>query len=219
MSIAAMILGQSGTGKSTSLRNLDPANTLLIQTVKKPLPFKNSAWQYRSNENPSGNVFVSSDSTMVVKLMEKTQRQIIVVDDFQYLIAQEFMNRSHEKGYEKFTDMARHYYDVLMAASTQSDGKRVYLLSHTEQSESGQVKAKTIGKMLDEKITVEGLLTIVMRTSVINGNYLLNTRNNGSDTVKTPMGMFEDEQIPNDLAEVDAAICDYYDIISPSKAV
>ena len=206
-----MILGQSGTGKSASLRNLDPAKTLLIQCVKKPLPFK-ANWSGASKDNPTGNIVVRSDSAHIVSAMQKTTRDIIVIDDFQYLLAQEFMNRSSEKGYEKFTEMARHYYDVLMCASSLSDNKRVYLLSHTDTSESGQVKAKTIGKLLDEKITVEGLLTIVLRTHVINGNYLFSTRNNGQDTVKTPMGMFEEEFIENDLSVIDPTICEYYSI-------
>lgn len=213
MSIATMILGQSGTGKSTSLRNLDPTKTLLIQCVKKPLPFK-SNWTEVSAENQSGNIMVRSDSEKIISAMERTSRDIVVIDDFQYLLAQEFMNRSHETGYAKFTEMARHYYDVLMKASSLADHKRVYLLSHTEQSESGQVKAKTIGKLLDEKITVEGLLTIVLRTHVINGNYKFSTQNSGQDTVKTPMGMFEQELIDNDLSAVDSAICEYYGIQS-----
>jgi len=206
-----MILGQSGTGKSASLRNLDPAKTLLIQCVKKPLPFK-ANWVEASKEHPSGNIVVRSNSAKIVEAMQKTARDIIVIDDFQYLLAQEFMNRSSEKGYEKFTEMARHYYDVLMCASSLANNKRVYLLSHTDTSESGQVKAKTIGKLLDEKITVEGLLTIVLRTHVINGNYLFSTRNNGQDTVKTPMGMFSDEFVENDLSAIDQAICEYYNI-------
>lgn len=217
MSIATMILGQSGTGKSTSLRNLDPNNTLLIQCIRKPLPFK-SNWKERTKENQSGNIWVSDKSADIVKAIERTSAEIIVVDDFQYLLANEFMTRSNEKGYDKFTDMARHYWDVLNAASSQSSNKRVYLMSHTDTSESGQVKAKTIGKLLDEKITVEGMLSIVLRTFVINGNYLFSTHNNGQDTVKTPMGMFDTDTIENDLNEVDKAICDYYEINQPKVA-
>ena len=220
MSIAVMVLGQSGTGKSTSLRNLDPSDTLLIQTVKKPLPFKAPNWQYYDKESaPKGNTFCTYNTESIIHLMRKTQRSIIVIDDAQYLLAREFLDRSSEKGFDKFTEIAVHFTNVLLAAAELDGDKRVYFLSHTEQTESGQIKAKTIGKMLDEKITVEGLLTIVMRTQVVNGNYVFSTRNNGSDTVKTPMGMFEAEQIPNDLAAVDAAICDYYDINSSSKSV
>jgi hypothetical protein len=97
-------------------------------------------------------------------------------------------------------------------ATALPDYKRVYLLSHTDTSEQGQVKAKTIGKLLDEKITIEGLLTIVLRTHVINGQYVFSTKNNGSDTVKTPMGMFDDDHIENDLLAVDKAIKEYYEL-------
>lgn len=204
-----MVLGQSGTGKSTALRNMDPAQTLLIQVISKPLPFRSKAWK---PVKEGGNIIVASDSSTICAAMRKTSRPIIVIDDLQYLLATEFMDRAHETGYAKFTEMARHYYDVLTAAMTLSPEKRVYLLSHTDVSEAGQVKAKTIGKLLDEKITVEGLVTIVLRTHVINGQYVFSTRNSGTDTVKTPLELFEDEHIPNDLAAVDAAISEYYEL-------
>ncbi len=209
MSIATMILGQSGTGKSTSLRNMKPAETLLIQVIPKPLPFRSKDWKPVKDH---GNIIVASQSGDIIQAMKRTTRPIIVVDDLQYLLATEFMERAHEKGYEKFTEMARHYYDVLTCATTLEPAKRVYLLSHTDTSDTGQTKAKTIGKLLDEKITVEGLVTIVLRTHVINGQYVFSTRNSGSDTVKTPLGLFEDEHIPNDLAAVDAAIASYYEL-------
>lgn len=209
MSIATMVLGQSGTGKSTSLRNMKPTETLLIQVIPKPLPFRSKEWKPVKD---GGNIIVASQSADICAAMRKTSRPIIVVDDLQYLLATEFMDRAHEKGYDKFTEMARHYYDVLTCACNLPANKRVYLLSHTDTSETGQVKAKTIGKLLDEKITVEGLVTIVLRTHVINGQYVFSTRNSGSDTVKTPLGLFEDEHIPNDLMAVDQAIATYYEL-------
>jgi hypothetical protein len=210
MSIAVLILGQSGTGKSASLRNMDPSQTLLIQVIPKPLPFRNKEWKPVSKDG--GNILVRNRSDQICEAMTKTSRPIIVLDDFQYLLATEFMARAHETGYTKFTEMARHYYDVLTAASQLDSSKRVYLISHTDTTDTGQVKAKTIGKLLDEKITVEGLVTIVLRTHVINGRYVFGTRNSGSDTTKTPIGLFDDEHIDNDLASVDAAITAYYEI-------
>ena len=211
MSIATMILGTSGTGKSASLRNMDPAETLLIQTIPKPLPFRSSAWKLVKD---GGNVIVSALADQIISAMHKTSRPVVVIDDFQYLLAVEFMARASETGYGKFTEMAKHYFDVLTAAANLAPEKRVYLLSHTDMAENGQVKAKTIGKLLDEKITVEGLVTIVLRTHVINGQYVFSTHNNGQDTVKTPMGMFEAEHIPNDLLEVDKAVVEYYSLSS-----
>lgn len=210
MSIATMVLGRSGTGKTTSLRNMNSAQTLLIQVIPKPLPFRTKDWKPVTKEG--GNIIVASNSETICAAMRKTTRPVIVIDDLQYLLATEFMERAHETGYAKFTEMARHYYDVLKLASELGADKRVYLLSHTDTSDAGEVKAKTIGKLLDEKITVEGLVTIVLRTHVINGQYVFSTRNSGSDSVKTPLGLFEDEHIPNDLAEVDKAISAYYEL-------
>lgn len=216
MSISAMILGQSGTGKTTSLRNLDPAHTLLIQAVKKPLPFRSPDWKWYDKEKaPHGNIFVTDQAGQIVKLMQRTQREVIVVDDFQYILANEFMRRVLDKetgnaAFAKYNEIARNAWDILMAAGQLDDRKRVYILGHTQEDDSGRIKAKTIGKLLDEKITIEGLLTIVLRTTVVNGQYMFSTQNNGTDTVKTPLGLFEDELIENDLAAVDAAIHSYY---------
>jgi len=149
--------------------------------------------------------------------MSRTIKPIIIIDDFQYILANEFMrrvldNETGNQAFAKYNEIARKAWDILMTAGKLADNKRVYLLAHTQEDDNGRIKAKTIGKLLDEKITMEGLLTIVMRTAVINSQYVFSTQNNGLDTVKTPMGMFESEHIPNDLAAVDAAICDFYSI-------
>lgn len=213
MSIPVMILGESGSGKSTSLRNLKAEDVLLIQGIKKRLPFKSSTWKHYDKEStPSGNIHVIDDSEKIISAMRKTKKKIIIIDDFQYIMANEFMRRSSEVGFTKFTEIGKHAWDILIAASDLEEDVRVYIMAHTETTESGKVKAKTIGKMLDEKITLEGMLTIVLRTAVFNGNYLFSTQNNGSDTVKSPMGLFEEDNIDNDLATVDVAIQEYYSI-------
>lgn len=218
MSIATMVLGQSGTGKSASMRNLNPADTLLIQAVKKPLPFRSTGWGYYNKDtNPAGNIVVSDQAGYIVKSIQGTGRKVVVIDDFQYILANEFMRRVLDKetgnaAFAKYNEIARSAWDILMAAGSAADDKRVYILGHTQEDDAGRIKAKTIGKLLDEKITIEGLLTIVLRTAVINEQYLFSTQNNGSDTVKSPMGLFEDPHIPNDLKAVDDAICSYYGI-------
>lgn len=215
MAIVSMILGESGTGKSTSLRNLDPAHTLLIQSVKKPLPFRSGEWKPATKDG--GSVYTTDDSANMVKAMQRTRKEIIVIDDFQYLLANEFMRRvtdvvTGNAAFAKYNEIARHAWDVLMAASSLPDSKRVYILSHTSTDDFGKTKIKTIGKLLDEKIVMEGLVTIVLKTVVQNGNYLFSTRNSGNDTVKSPIGLFDDELIDNDLAAVDAAIFQYYNL-------
>jgi hypothetical protein len=205
-----MILGQSGTGKSASLRNMKPQDVLLIQPVRKPLPFKSAEWKPLSAESKEGNVYVSDSSAHIIHAMRKTQRPVIVIDDYQYILANEFMRRSDERGYDKFTEIAKHAWDIFMEANDLPGDKRVYILAHTDTADDGRVKAKTIGKLLDEKITLEGLVSIVLRTQVVNGQYLLRTQNNGNDTVKSPIGLFDNELIDNDLAIIDQQITDYY---------
>jgi hypothetical protein len=220
MSTSTLILGKSGTGKSTSLRNFDASETLLIQVIRKPLPFRTKEWTYYDKDsNPTGNIFVSERWDTIIKIMRQTKRKVIVVDDFQYLLANEFMRRTDERGYDKFTDIAKHAWEVMMAASDLPSDVRVYLLSHIEENEAtGAMKMKTIGKMLDEKITPEGLVTIVLRTTVEDGKYLFITRNNGMDTTKSPMSMFDTDRIDNDLKAVDDAITDYYNITQQEAA-
>lgn len=204
-----LVIGESGTGKTTSLRNLDPQSTLLIQSVKKPLPFRVAGWVRISNGTP-GSIYTSDQSTQIINAMRKTKRQIIVLDDLQYVLANEFMRRSEERGYDKFTDIARHAWDILNAASDLPEETRVYVLMHSQSDDLGKTKAKTIGRLLDEKITLEGLFSIVLKTIVRDGQFFFATQNNGHDTVKSPIGLFDSDLIDNDLAAVDAAIGDYY---------
>lgn len=211
MSISTFILGESGTGKSTSLRNFKPEEILLIQAVKKPLPFR-SKWSIVSKDNPQGNIYQQDDADSICHAMTKTSKDIIVIDDFQYVMSNEFMRRSNERGYDKFTDIGKNAWNIVTMAANLAAHKRVYILSHTESTDLGKIKAKTIGKMLDDKITLEGMFTIVLRSQIINEQYVFSTKNNGSDTCKTPMGMFDDMYIENDLAAVDKAVTEYYDL-------
>lgn len=211
-----MILGESGTGKSTSLRNFEKDDLLLIQPVPKPLPFK-CDWNLVSKDNPTGNIFRTDNSAQICAALTRTPKNVIVIDDFQYILANEFMRRvtDHETGnqaFQKYNEIARNAWDILTAASVLTENKRVYVLSHTNTDESGHTKIKTIGKLLDEKIVLEGLVTIVLRTLRVNENYIFATQNSGNDTTKSPIGMFEDEHIPNDLKAVDKAICEFYNI-------
>ncbi|ARQ46712.1 AAA family ATPase [Oxalobacter formigenes] len=205
MSISTIILGESGTGKTTSLRNLNPDEVALIQVIKKPLPFRSAGWM----------PYVTDSWEKIIKGMNlavEKGRKIIVIDDFQYVMANEFMRRSQERGFDKFTEIGNHAWEIFNVAGTLPDDVRVYLLSHTQESDNGTVKLKTIGKMLDEKITPEGMFTIVLRTVVSDGQHFFRTRNSGNDTVKSPIGLFETDIIDNDLAFVDKEICNYYSI-------
>lgn len=209
MATVTLILGNSGTGKTASLRNMNPEQTLLIQIVKKPVPFKSAGWSYFSPENPKGNIIVRTGKDEIISAMRKTSRQSIIVDDSNYIMTNQFMHKAEEKGYDKFTYMAKDVFDIFNAAAELPDEKRVYFMAHTHQGDDGITRFKTIGKMLDEKVCLEGLVTICLKT-VVRDEFFFSTRNNGSDTVKSPIGMFDSDLIPNDLAVVDQQIKAYY---------
>jgi hypothetical protein len=216
MSIATLILGSSGTGKSTSLRKLDPAKTFLIQCIKKPLPFKAEGWTRRLNMKTAGNVYQTVNPLEIEKLMRTSPHDVFVIDDYQAVMVAELMNRSSEKGYDKFTDIGKHAWDIFNTAGELAEHRRVYILAHTQTDDFGQVRMKTVGKLVDQHIVPEGFFTIVLRTEVINGNYKFTTQTNGQDCAKSPMGMFPDSHIDNDLAAVDEAICDFYQLNQPA---
>lgn len=217
MSYACLILGESGTGKTCSLRNLDPAKTLLIQPVRKPLPFPSKGWKEAKVAGDGGNIYVSDDPRKITAVMSKAPHEVIIVDDWQYILANMFMKRRNEKNYDKFTDIGGAGWDIAMLAGALANNKRVYVLAHTHTDDFGKVRIKTLGKLLDDKVVIEGMFTTVLRTHVVDGKYLFLTHNNGQDTVKSPMGMFTSDQIDNDLAEVDKAICEYYGIESTEE--
>lgn len=215
MSITTFILGESGTGKTTALRNLPPEKTILIQATPKPLPFKSSGWKIRSEADSKGNIIRTDNPELIKTILKKSRKEIIIIDDFQYIMANEFMRRTDERGFDKFTEIGRNVWDILTVANSVDDNRRVYVLAHTETDQNGKTKIKTIGKMLDEKITLEGMVTIVLRTVVRNEEYFFSTQNDGADTCKSPLGMFESRLIENDLSKVDKAITDFYEITQP----
>ena len=201
MAIIVMVYGQSGTGKSTSLRNFKPEDVCIVNVSGKPLPFKNKH-----------KTFNTDDYMAIDAAIKKAPAKSIVIDDSTYLMTGEYMRTAKVTGYQKFTDMALNYYTLVKAAAALPSDKIVYFMGHSDTDANGNEKFKTIGKMLDEKVTLEGMFTIVLKTVVTDGKYQFSTRNSGQDTVKTPLGMFNDVLIDNDLAMVDKTIREYYGI-------
>jgi len=216
MSIATLILGASGSGKSTSLRHLDPSKTLLIQCIKKPLPFKATGWKTRITLKSEGNVIQTSDPAIIERCLRQSHAEIVVIDDYQAVMVNELLARSSEKGYDKFTDIAKNAWNVFNAAGDLAEHRRVYILAHTNTDEFGQTRMKTVGKMVDQTLVPEGYFTIVLRTEVVNGNYQFATQTNGQDCCKSPISMFADKHIPNDLAAVDDCIQEFYQLTQPA---
>ncbi len=216
MSNLILVIGESGTGKSTSIETLDPKETFIIQVVQKPLPFRGFKKNYPifSKENPKGNRIVAKDYTWIIKALQSIEMnkeiKTVVVDDFQYVLSKEYMKRAMERGFDKFTEMAQHYYDIIEMAQEMREDLNIIFLSHNESKEDGTSKVKTIGKLLDDKITVEGLFTIVLNTKIEDGSYYFETQNNGFNTSKSPKGMFGEFKIPNDMKYVVDKVNEYY---------
>lgn len=207
MGIPILVLGESGTGKSASLRNFKPEEVGVVNVCGKPLPFRSAI-----------ETFKSDDYLKIEKALKASPKKALVIDDCQYLMANEFMRMAKVNGYQKFTDIAQNFWTLVrMVIDELPEDVLVYFLGHIERDANGNEKFKTIGKMLDEKITVEGMFTVVLKTHVRDGLYQFSTRNSGSDTVKTPIGLFEEPYIDNDLKAVDAAIRDYYNIKSKAE--
>lgn len=207
MAEKVLIMGESGTGKSTSIRNCDPSITAIVNPVDKPLPFRGA----KNYETLNGE----TDSEKICDFMRnqaKNGKKIIIIDDFQYILAIPYMNRIKETGWDKYNDFGANYFTIIDVCSDLPDDVCVYYMTHTETLENGLTTVKLIGKLLREKITVEGLFTIVLKTGTSEGKYYFFTQNSGKDTVKSPIGMFDAFSIDNDLAYVDAKIRNYYEM-------
>lgn len=200
MGIPVMILGASGSGKSTSLRNFAPDEIGIFNVAGKPLPFRSGAAM-----KPINNATYEK----ITNALRRNNRKIYAIDDSQYLMAFEMFGRAKETGYVKFTDMAQNFYNLIQTIiKDTSPDTIVYFLHHTETVD-GHLKAKTIGKMLDEKLTVEGLFSIVLYCYSSEQEHYFITQSDGTTTAKSPMEMFE-LKIDNDLKMVDTTIREYY---------
>jgi hypothetical protein len=219
-----MIVAEAGSGKSTSIETLNPSETFIINVSGKSLPFRGwkSKYQKFDPKTKKGNYYETSDPKLVLRLLEVINTDMpevksIVIDDYQYLSAFELMNRAEEKGYEKFTSIGKSMFLTATKPKEMRDDLVVFYLTHVETDTDvngvKRQKAKTIGKMIDQNLTLEGLFTIVLFGKVKKVKdgveFIFETRNNGENTCKSPKGMFEQPEIPNDLEFVRKSIIDY----------
>ena len=225
MAQSILVIAESGAGKSTSIENLDPKETFIINVANKPLPFKGWKSKYvtLSKENPNGNLSNAGSPQGIMKALEyinlsRPEIKNIVIDDFQYMSSFEYFDRATEKGYDKFTQIGAGLASVAKKPKDLKDDLMIFFLTHAEEAldmdGKRRVKAKTIGKMVDEKLTLEGLFSIVLFGKVKKNKdgeirYVFETQNNGENTCKSPKGMFNSFEIPNDLEYVRKAIIDY----------
>ena len=198
-SVPILLIGKSGSGKSTSLRNFTKEEVAVVNVLGKPLPFKSDI-----------NAPKCDDYATILKAIATTKKKTIVIDDANYLITNEFMNQSTVKGFDKYNTMANNFFNLINGIKNIEGGKTVYLIMHEDSDDEGNVKPKTIGKLLDDKVNIQGMFTICIRAMYNNGNYIFRLKTNGSDCVKTPFGMFDDEEMENDLKAFDKVVREYY---------
>jgi len=227
MSQEILIIGESGSGKSTSLETLDPSSTFLVNVAKKPMPFRGWKKNYSqlTKDNPKGNYIATDNAGKIVAMLKHINENMphiktVIVDDFTYVMANEFMRRANERGFEKFTEIGLHAWEIANAGKNMRDDITFIMIGHAEASTdlSGnrKLKFKTIGKLVDDKVNMEGMFTIVLFTEVEkdpNGgikHYFI-TQSDGTTTGKTPKGMFDELKVPNDINQVIQTINKYYE--------
>ena len=221
------IVGESGSGKTTSIRNLDPKSTFIISTTGKRPGIKGAKKKYpdfkvnKETKEITGNFYTTSNIDQIASIMKlintkMTDIKVLIIDDYQYLQGFESMARVDEKGYSKFTDIAKHAYEVLKSGMDMRNDLYVCILTHSENTGDNinpYYKIKTLGKMLDSVITLEGLFTYVLFSKVINDGekvqYKFLTNSDGTCTAKSPMGLFDNLLIDNDLDFVIKKIQEY----------
>lgn len=200
-SVPVLLIGKSGSGKSASMRNFKKEEIAIANVLGKPLPFKSNL------DAPKVDNY-----DILLKAIQNTDKKVIVVDDANYLITNEFMNKSSVKGFDKYNEMGNNFFNLINGIKNIEGGKTVYLIMHEDTDDDGNVKPKTIGKLLDDKVNIQGMFTICLRSMYDNGNYIFRLKTNGQDCVKTPIGLFDEEQMENDLKLVDTKIREYYEL-------
>lgn len=199
MARLVLVISKSGTGKSSSLRNLKKGEASVVLCSGKELPFRSDI-----------ATMVPKSHLDVISAVERASAPIVVVDDANYLMSFEEMNRATEIGYVKFTQMATHMFDIFQSIINKQSDQTFYVMAHSAETEDGSIKFKTTGKMLSEKIVLEGLTNILITNEITSdGDFVFRVRTDGTG-VKTPIGMFKEETVPNDLEIVDKAIKDFY---------
>lgn len=198
-SVPILLIGKSGSGKSTSLRNFKKDEVAVINVLGKPLPFRSDIKAVKLD-----------DYDNILNQIKMTKKDVIVIDDANYLITNEFMEKSSIRGYDKYNEIANHFFELINGIKNIEGGKTVYLIMHEDTDEEGNVKPKTIGKLLDDKVNIQGMFTICIRAMYENGKYVFRLKTNGQDCVKTPFGMFDTDEMDNDLKAFDSVVREYY---------
>ena len=216
MSEPILILGASGSGKSRSVKDLDPSTTLLISVDGKRPPFPLKGWDRLSKEKPNGSFTIPKrdDPYRYVKgsIIQgvKSGKKTFIIDDSQFLMANEFFDRAKETGYNKFTELGQKFWDLIEFCRDQGDDATIYFLHHLEHDQNNKIKPKTIGKMLDEKGSIEGRFSVCLLCEEEDGKHFFRTKVHKQSIIKAPEGMFDGEKIENSLSLVEKSVREFW---------
>lgn len=205
MANTTLIIGKSGTGKSTSLRNLDPKETFILSTLDKPLPFRGYRKKYKHItgwDDKENNYFASTDYRKIIRCIkmvnDRADIKCLILDDFNYVMIQEFKDRTQEKGFQKYADISEHSIDIVENAQCCRPDLMCFIVMHNDTDDEGYHKIFTIGNSIEKNMKLEGRFATILHAVSHNGDYKFITQNDGQYLAKSPMGMF-DPTIPNDL--------------------
>lgn len=207
MGESVLIYGRSGSGKSRSLYNFNEDEVFLVQTIKKRLPFRKQ-FKY---------TLVSDNVLTIMAQLQKMPLKVAVIDDAGYLMTNEFMKRHSggKKGsssFDLYNDIADSFWNLLNSVKALPDDVIVYFIMHEDSNDYGETKLRTIGKLLNDKVCIEGMCTVVLRCVIENGQHFFLTQGTGTDISKSPEGMFDELKIENDLKAVDSKIREFWDL-------
>lgn len=218
MSNSILIIGESGAGKSTSIRNLNPEETFIINVIGKPLPFRGAKSKYKplTADGLTGNYYATDDITTIKRVInlinnKRFDIKTLIIDDFGYTVTNSFMRKAEQRGYEKFVDIGKDMFSVLDIVSNLRDDLYCFVMMHTEVDSQGCSKPRTVGKMIDQYVCIEGKFSTVLQAEVTDGRYVFLTNNNGRSITKSPYGLFDDLYIDNDLQYVREKMIEYFD--------
>lgn len=210
MGVPVILYGKSGSGKTTSLRNFEKDEILYVNVEKKALPFRGDFTYHMASEK----------SASIIEQLKRLGKDIpcktAVIDDITYIMVNNFMRRHRDmkgnKQFDLYNDIGDFIWNIFEAVRNLPDDIVVYIIMHEETNDYGTTKIRTIGSLLDNKVVPEGIVTICLRAMTTKNGHVFRTVTDGSDITKTPMEMFDEEEIPNDLKAVDSVIREYYGI-------
>lgn len=215
MNNSILILGDSGTGKSTSIRTLPPKETFILNVIGKSLPFRGSAKSYikLSSDGSEGNYYCTDDSMQIKRIInlvnnKRTDIKYLIIDDLGYVPMNAFMRRALIKGYDRFSEIASEFNTATELVNQLRDNLFCFSMMHIETDKQGKTKPKTVGNMIDQYINFEGKFSYVFHTTVSEGNYKFITNNDGVHMAKSAMGCFP-RLIDNDLLAIANRIEEY----------